>query len=181
VYGAAWQRVATNANRFAFAKSDLLVRDFSSGHMDPIYLPMPTGLPQLVIVHEIRSFRIARNKSPFQGMTMAIVCVLVQDTWDADLRPTASNSTLHAEERRKEGKKVKEYSLPSARSAGRRLAANEDEDENEWLGRWVVLGNWAAIARPRQRSDLPRPNRWGRSGPHALHPTVQMTPRPDGK
>jgi len=105
VYGAAWQRVATNANRFAFAKSDLLVRDFSSGHMDPIYLPMPTGLPQLVIVHDIRSFRIARNKSPFQGMTMAIVCVLVQDTWDADLRPTTSNSTLHAEERRKEGKK----------------------------------------------------------------------------
>ena len=104
VYGAAWQRVATNANRFAFAKSDLLVHDFSSGHMDPIYLPMPPGLPQLVIVHEIRSFRIARNKSPFQGMTMAIVCVLVQDTWDADLRPTASNSTLHAEERRKEKK-----------------------------------------------------------------------------
>ena len=47
------------------------------------------------------------------------------------------------------------------------------------MGRWV-LRNWASPW-PTQRFDLSEPNRSDRSCPHVLHPTVQMTPFPDGK
>ena len=47
------------------------------------------------------------------------------------------------------------------------------------MGRWV-LRNWASPW-PTQRFDLSEPNRSDRSCPHVLHPTVKMTPFPDGK
>ena len=57
-------------------------------------------------------------------------------------------------------------------------ATKEDETVAR-LGRWV-LSNWAS-AWSIQRFDISEPNRSDRSCPHDLHPTVQMTPDPDGK
>ena len=80
------------------------------------------------------------------------------------------------------------WQMPSERGAGRPATspavrgggpATKEDETVARLGRWV-LSNWAS-AWSIQRFDISEPNRSDRSCPHDLHPTVQMTPDPDGK
>jgi len=121
---------------------------------------------------QINKFSSIRNREEEGGalkmeVPRLLLCLVLSVAPPAASRDADSLANAIGEKRR-----------PATSPAEEAPATKEDETVAR-LGRWV-LSNWAS-AWSIQRFDISEPNRSDRSCPHDLHPTVQMTPDPDGK